>query len=364
MLNKRILIICPYPKGWAAGQRLKYEQYISHWEKNGCEVTISSFFDLNTWKILYLKNNYLKKIIGTIRGYFKRIRDIKHAAKYDVVYVFLWVAPLGKFFFERALLKKAKKVIYDFDDSIFLDSKNWFQNILRSPKKFEHLITNSYHVILSSPFNLDRCKQMNLNNSVSYIPCSLNTERFKPVKKSTLSNKKIVLGWTGTFSSIPYLNSMRNILIQLKKERDFKLLLITNFAYEFPEMDLEVIEWKKESEILDLNKIDIGLYPIHMDEWSLGKGGLKMMQYMAIGVPGVATDYGTAQHLIDHGSNGYLVSTDQEWVDVLKLLIDNNELRSEVGNQALHDLEKNYSYNAIKDLYLNILNATLNHHDN
>ena len=357
MTNKRILIICPYPEGWAAGQRLKYEQYISHWKKNDYEVTISSFFDLDTWKVLYVKKNYIKKILGTIRGYLKRIQDIRNADAYDVVYIFLWVSPLGKFFFEKALLKKAKKVIYDFDDSIFLDSRNWLQNILKSPKKFNYLIENAHHVILSSPFNLDRCKEINLNNSVSYIPCSLDTLRFKPIENNTASNKKIVLGWTGTFSSIPYLNSIRHILIKLKEERDFKLMLITNFEYEFPEMDLEVIEWNKESEISDLNKIDIGLYPIHMDEWSLGKGGLKMMQYMAIGVPGVATNYGTAQYIIDHGSNGYLVSRDQEWVDVLKLLIDNENLRNEVGAQALHDLEKNYSYNAVKDLYLNILNS-------
>jgi len=364
MSKKRILIICPYPKGWAAGQRLKYEQYISHWEENGYEVTISSFFDLDTWKVLYIKKNYLKKILGTIKGYFKRIRDIKNAAAYDVVYIFLWVSPLGKFFFEKALLKRAKKVIYDFDDSIFLDSRNWLQNILKSPKKFNYLIENAHHVILSSPFNLDRCTEINLNNSVSYIPCSLDTTRFKPLENIATSNTKIVLGWTGTFSSIPYLDSIRHVLIQLKKERDFKLLLITNFEYEFSEMDLEVIQWKKESEISDLNKIDIGLYPIHMDEWSLGKGGLKIMQYMAVGVPGVATNYGTAQHIIDHGSNGYLVSTDQEWVDVLKLLIDNENLRSQISANALYDLKKNYSYNAVKDLYLNILNSIYNHHDN
>jgi L-malate glycosyltransferase len=357
MTNKRILIICPYPKGWAAGQRLKYEQYISHWEKNGYEVTISSFFDLDTWKILYIKHNYVKKILGTIKGYIKRVRDIKNAEQYDLVYIFLWVSPLGKFFFEKALLKKSKKVIYDFDDSIFLDSSNWFKNILRNPKKFIYLIKNSHHVVISSPFNLDRCKEINLHKSVTYIPCSLDTSRFKPIKNNTLSSKKVVLGWTGTFSSIPYLNSIKHILIKLKQEREFKLLLITNFEYEFPEMDLEVIEWKKESEISDLNKIDIGLYPIHMDEWSLGKGGLKMMQYMAIGVPGVATNYGTAQHIIDHGSNGYLVSKDHEWVDVLKLLIDNEKLRSKIGAQAFHDLKKNYSYNAVKDLYLKILNS-------
>lgn len=357
MLKKQILIICPYPKGWAAGQRLKYEQYISYWEKNGYEVTISSFFDLNTWSVLYKKNNYAKKVLGTIKGYYKRIQDIKNASKYDVIYIFLWVSPLGKFFFEKALLKKAKKVIYDFDDSIFLESKNWFQNIFRNPKKFNYLIKNAHHVVLSSPFNLDRCKKINLNKSASYIPCSLDTSRFKPISNNVVLNKKIVLGWTGTFSSIPYLNSIRNILIKLKQERDFKLLLITNFDYEFPEMDLDVIEWKKESEISDLNKIDIGLYPIHMDEWSLGKGGLKMMQYMAIGIPGVATNYGTAQHIVDHGSNGYLVSTDQEWVDVLKLLIDNKNLRNDIGVKARYDLEKNYSYNAVKNLYLDILNS-------
>jgi glycosyltransferase involved in cell wall biosynthesis len=122
-------------------------------------------------------------------------------------------------------------------------------------------------------------------------------------------------------------------------------------------MDLEIIKWEKKTEILDLNKIDIGLYPIHKDEWSLGKGGLKMMQYMAIGIPGVATNYGTAQNIINHGSNGYLVSEDDEWVDVLKLLIDNKALRSQIGAQALNDLKKNYSYNAVKNLYLNILNT-------
>lgn len=357
MIKKRILIICPYPQGWAAGQRLKYEQYISHWEKNGYEVTISSFFDVDTWRVLYVKNNYIKKILGTFKGYLKRIRDIKNAEKYDLVYIFLWVSPFGKFFFEKALLNKAKKVIYDFDDSIFLDSEDRFQNILRNPKKFHYLIKNAQHIVLSSPFNLEKCKEINRNKSASYIPCSLDTSRFKPIKNNTVSKKKIVLGWTGTFSSIPYLNSIRDILIKLKQERDFKLLLITNFEYEFPEMDLEIIEWNKESEILDLNKIDIGLYPIHMDEWALGKGGLKMMQYMAIGIPGVATNYGTAQNIITHGSNGYLVSQDQEWVDVLKLLIDNEELRSQIGTQALNDLEKNYSHNAVKDLYLNLLNT-------
>ena len=76
MLKKQILIICPYPKGWAAGQRLKYEQYISYWEKNEYEVTISSFFDLNTWSVLYKKNNYAKK-------YLNRFLTIKQVKKYE-----------------------------------------------------------------------------------------------------------------------------------------------------------------------------------------------------------------------------------------------------------------------------------------
>ena len=221
--------------------------------------------------------------------------------------------------------------------------------------KPKFLIQTSNHVILSSPFNLAYCKEKNLFNNATYIPCTLDTKRFKP--KKNFENDVPVIGWTGTYGSIPYLKSIKDIFYKLKKLRDFKLILITNFDYELPGINLEVIRWNKESEIKDLHKIDIGIYPVIEDEWALGKGGLKTLQYMAIGVPAIATNYGTACNIISSGKNGFLVKNKDEWVESLCLLIDNDQLRMEMGKKARETVLKDYSIDRNKIKYLNILNS-------
>ena len=99
-MNK-ILVICPFPVGVAAGQRLKYEQYFDSWEENGFQVTVSPFMDQGLWKIVYIKGHFFSKILGTLRGYVRRCRDIMRIRSFNTVYVFMWVTPLGTSFFER-----------------------------------------------------------------------------------------------------------------------------------------------------------------------------------------------------------------------------------------------------------------------
>src|SRR5215470_2888977 len=91
--RKRILVICPHPIGYAPGQRLKYEQYFDIFKENGYDISISAFMSESFQKIVYKKGNYVQKIFWTIAGYFKRIFDLLRMRNYDVVYVFLWVAP-------------------------------------------------------------------------------------------------------------------------------------------------------------------------------------------------------------------------------------------------------------------------------
>ena len=98
---KKILVICPFPYNFAAGQRLKYEQYFDHWRKNGFDITMSSFLDTKAWGVVYKHGNYTAKILGTFRGYMRRVCDIFRIQSYDIVYVFMWVTPFGTSFFER-----------------------------------------------------------------------------------------------------------------------------------------------------------------------------------------------------------------------------------------------------------------------
>ena len=104
-----------------------------------------------------------------------------------------------------------------------------------------------------------------------------------------------------------------------------------------------------------MHRIDIGLYPLSEDEWSLGKGGLKVMQYMSIGIPSVATNHGTAKNIINHGENGFLVNTDEEWIASIKNLIEDSDLRDKIGSSARKRIVKNYSTTAVEKYYLEIL---------
>ena len=359
---KNILILCPYPQGIAAGQRFKYEQYFSSWEECGYNIEVSSFFDMKTWDVLYEESNYFLKTIGTLKGYLRRIRDIFVLRNYEIVYIFMWVTPLGSTLFERLVRKFSGNLVYDFDDAIFLDNTDKLKSMnldhvrKSDTKKSRFLISSSDHVILSSPFHLDYCKQLNINHSATYIPCSIDTNRLT-TKKTDDTNKKIVLGWTGTFSSIIWLDLLRDILIELNKTEQFKVLLITNFDYNLPGIDLDVIRWDIESEVEDLHKIDIGLYPLSRDKWSLGKGGLKVLQYMSIGIPSVATNYGTAINIIENGETGFLVDGQDEWISVLKKLINNAELRVRIGKYARDQVVKNYSIQQVQYKYLQVLNS-------
>ena len=153
-----------------------------------------------------------------------------------------------------------------------------------------------------------------------------------------------------------YLDLLRDVFLELNKQIKFKLLIIGNFTYDLPGIDLKLIQWSKESEIKDLQKIDIGIYPLTQDKWVLGKSGLKALQYMALGIPTIATNVGTNPGIISHMKNGLLVKTDKEWVEAIQTLANNPDLRAKIGLEARKKITENYSLDVTENKYLSILN--------
>jgi len=354
---KKILILCPFPEGVAAAQRLKYEQYLNNWRENGFEVTVSSFMNQEMWDVVYTKGNTLKKIYGILLGYKRRVYDLFRISNFDIVYVLMWVTPLGTSLFERLTRTFSKKLIFDIEDNVFMEKANDINplaKILKSSDKTLFLIKKADHVITSSPFLNDYSIKLNEKKACTYVSSSVDTDRFIPVNRYN-NDKKVVIGWTGTFSSKVYLDLLKNTFIELAKRCDFKLIVIGNFDYELPGIDLEVIKWTSKNEAYDLQKIDIGIYPLPQDEWVFGKSGLKAIQYMAFGLPTVATNIGTTPLIINHHQNGWLVKSDEEWLEALVTLIKNPDLRKKLGEGARDTILKNYSKNVIGFNYLRIL---------
>ena len=359
--NKKtnMLIICPYPYGKMASQRLKYEQHINFLKEKNFTITVSSFFDLQTWNVLYKKGYIFRKIIGTLKGYFFRNIIINSISNFDIVYVHMWVVPFGKNFYEKIFRNNSKILIYDIEDNLLINSKsdiNPINHYLRSNKKYIYLIENSDHVITSAPDLNDLCLNISKKNNSTFIPPGIDLNRYITSPTNVNENNLIAIGWTGTFSSIKYLKVLEKIFTKLAKKINFKLVIIGNFEYNLDGLKTEMIQWKKETEIEDLSKIDIGVYPLMKNEkWVYGKSGLKALQYMAMGIPSVSTNIGNVKNFIVNGHNGFLVNDDNEWEKVLYSLLKDSKLRKKIGVNARKTIEDSYSNNLIREKYYNIL---------
>ena len=362
--RKRMLVLCPHPVGVAAGQRLKFEQYYSDWRAHGWEVVPSPFMDRQLWSVLHTPGHAVAKIIGAFKGLVRRIADLARIPRYDLVYCFMYVTPVGTSLFERLTRALARHLIYDIEDNLLVDYgvkiefPNPLMRLLKGRAKAKYLIRSADHVITSSPTLNDRCLELNDNKACTYISSSVDTDRFVPANRYS-NDSTVVIGWTGTFSTRVYLDLLRPVFQQLARRRRFRLRVIGNFDYELEGVDLEVIRWSAEREVEDLQAIDIGVYPLTLTEWVGGKSGLKAIQYMAFGIPCVATNVGTTPRLIRDGENGLLVRTDEEWLAALERLIDDPGLRRRLGEQARRDAVANYSTRVIADQYREVLETVM-----
>lgn len=362
---RRMLVLCPYPFGVAAGQRLKFEQYYDHWRSAGWEVEVAPFMDLRLWNVLYERGHVAAKIIGIAQGYLRRLRDLFRVPGYDLVYCHMYVTPVGTTLAERLTRALARKLVYDVEDNVMahvgrvtIDHPNPFLRFVRATGKYRYLAEHADHVVTSSPALNERCEAINRRAAATYISSSIDADRFQPAYR--YSNEGIVtIGWTGTFSSRPYLDLLRDVLERLATERRFRLRVIGNFDYELPGVDLDVIRWTEEREVRDLREIDIGLYPLPKDDWVSGKSGLKAIQYMMMALPCVATNVGTTPLIINDGENGLLATTEQDWLRALKRLLDEPLLRRRLGEAARRDAVAKYSTRAVADDYRRVLDSVV-----
>ena len=357
--GRRILVLCPFPQNVAAGQRLKYEQYFPDWRERGYRITVSPYMDTAMWDIVYERGHLLGKAAGVLRGHLRRIRDLFRVGRHDIVYVFMWVTPLGTSLFERLVRTFSRKLIYDIEDNLLIKKSNAINPIKRylaSVSKPAYLIRTADHVITSSPFLNDICLETNARKSCTYISSSVDTRRFVPDNPYS-NDRRVTIGWTGTFSTRPYLDLLRGVFQELARRCDFRLRVIGNFDYELPGVDLEVIRWTEANEVEDLQGIDIGVYPLPEDEWVMGKSGLKAIQYMAFGLPTVATNLGTTPRIITHMQNGWLVNSPGEWLEALEALVRDAPLRRRLGEAARKTIVERHSVDAIKQIYANILTS-------
>ncbi len=275
--------------------------------------------------------------------------------------MFLWVTPLGANWSERLVRRLARRLVYDIDDNVHLGqhlddaiNPNRLLRYFKGKGKPIYLMRTADHVVASSPFLEKSARELNYAGRATYITSSVDVHYFQPRSRRP-DNPKCVIGWTGTFSSQPFIDAMAPMLRKLSETHEFEFRIVGNFDYSMPGMDLKVVRFDKAQEIADLEHFDIGIYPLVDDPFVYGKSGLKAIVYMAMGLPVVASPIATTPLVVRHGENGFLARTEDEWLESLGRLINDPDLRRQLGEQARRDAVDRFSKEAVAGEYRKVL---------
>lgn len=351
----KVLFVIPYPLGTAASQRFRFEQYLQCLEEANIHYSVSSFWDPKVWSVLYKKGAVLTKVFGTFRGLLRRYTLLFTAFRYDRIFIHRELYPVGPQIVEFILARiYGKKIIYDFDDAIWLP--NYAANnakfaFVKSYGHVKKLCKYAYKLSVGNHFLANYGKQFNSNVTIN--PTTIDTKNLHNRIKNQ-DSENFVIGWTGTHSTLRYLTEMIPLFQKLEKEFEYTLVVISDKDPEFALESFEYVQWKKESEIDDLLRFNIGLMPLTLDKWTNGKCGFKALQYMSLGVPAIVSPVGVNTEIVDHNINGYICDSIEEWEKTLRTILSDKSKIKDVSENSRQKIIDNYSVLSNKNNFIQL----------
>lgn len=354
---KRILFVAMHRPDRSPSQRFRFEQYIDYLRENGFDSDYSYLISAEDDKVLYGAGNYLGKLKIFAKSTAKRLGNVLSLGKYDIVFIQREAFILGTTVFEKLFARSKAKVVFDFDDSI------WMQNVsegnkglsfLKNADKTKDIIAASDLIFAGNEYLANYARPFNPN--VVVVPTTIDTDEYRREVIAPHPGR-VCVGWSGSFSTIQHFETSLPALRLLKAKYGDRVYfkVIGDGNYRNPELDIVGLPWKKNTEIHDLSEIDIGLMPLPDDEWANGKCGLKGLQYMALEIATLMSPVGVNSVIIQDGVNGYLASEPQEWVDKISMLVENEELRLQMGKSGRKTVVHKYSVLSERSHYLELL---------
>lgn len=345
--------------GLSPASRFRVYQYIPHLEALGFRCVVrpshpAKYFagDLAFRQLLH-RLPLLARLVWVMklqRMVWNRCRDILSARHYDAVFLQRDLLPIRVATLEALLRRINRRVIFDFDDAIFVRPSSAATTTgkpddRRLRAKVERIIAGARAVIVSNGYLADFARR--LNTVVHVIPTPVDTDRLRP-QEAYRGRGPVVLGWIGTSSNLFYLRDLEPLLRQLGERHQLRVKVVCNPAQpaEYPSLPprmLEICPWSLDREAQHLSEMDIGIMPLRDDAWTRGKAAFKLLQFMAAGVPVVGSAVGHNIEVIRDGITGFVARTPEDWQVALTRLIEDAALRRTLGRRGREVVVREYS---------------------
>ena len=341
-----------------ASSRMRFEQYINRFSKTEIDVVVQPLISNGMLEFRYVSGAYA--FSSLIKAYANRLLAMLAIDKYDLVWIEKEALPWLPLWLENFFLKDCKYVL-DFDDATFHDYDQHRLKIVRLVfgKRIDGLMKKSTLVVAGNSYLANRAKRSGAKN-VHVIPTVIDIDRYKIVAKKTNSylDQLPCIVWIGSPSTVSYIYLIKDALINLSKKHNFVLKVIGGISIEMPGVNIIKIDWSEDTEVVNLMTSDIGIMPLYDSCWERGKCGYKIIQYMACGLPSVASAIGANVEILNSPAVGFLASSQEEWEAALDLLLSDQKLRISIGNDARERVEAKYciqkTESSMKNLLFNV----------
>jgi glycosyltransferase involved in cell wall biosynthesis len=300
--------------------------------------------DLELYDQLARRGDPRRKTAGLLRATTRRWQTLAETQAYDVVFLHREAIPFGPAVLERMIARR-KPIVFDFDDAIWLRNENRVNPLaawVKCPGKTRTIAKSASAVLAGNAYLAEWAQRY--NRSTHVVPTTIDSDGSYSRQKAHGPTEVPIIGWSGTTSTLRYLEFLRPALNDLSRRRRFRLRVICDGApVHWPELQMDWRTWSSVREVEDLIPLDIGLMPQPDEEWAKGKCGAKALQYMALGIPPVASRNGVLPEILEEGRSGFLADTPGEWVERLEELLDDWKLRAAMGEQARLTVQERYS---------------------
>ncbi len=271
-----------------------------------------------------------------------RMRQLLSASQADVVILQRKLLP----FWQLSLLRKqARVLVYDFDDALF-HRDSYSPRNLRSWKRLAHFWATVYTadcVLAGNPYLREKAQELSDPDRVFLMPTCLDPDRY-PMSTHLRWGEQVKLAWIGQQSTLACLHYLEGAFALCRRRLPgLQLHVICDHFPRLQEITVVPRPWSQTRETQLLAQADIGISWLPDDPWSLGKCGLKVLQYMAAGLPVVANPVGMNRQMVLHGRTGFLASTPAEWADAILRLACDPQLRRRMGAEARRLVQRHWS---------------------
>ncbi len=294
------------------------------------------------------------EIVRFDKGILRRIGNLHKAKQADVVIIQRKLLPL----WQISLLRRwARRLIFDVDDAVFQrDSNSGKGPESRSRSaKFRAIVSKADAVIAGNDYLKQVTAAWTRPGRVHFIPTCIDTQKYRPAvhQRSGSEARLVFIGQQTTLRLLDTAKEHFKAIAQCIPGMEFRL--ICDRAADFPGLRVVLRSWSMATEAEELSEADIGVAWMPEDSWSLGKCGLKVLQYMAAGLPVVANPVGVHREMVIHGETGFIASTPRQWAEAVARLAADPQLRNNLGAAGRYLAEKRYSIPMWSPKFINVI---------